>query len=195
MKPLTRKQKQVYDFIVSHTSENGYPPAIREICVAVGLSSPSSVHAHLKSLQELGYIQRGDRKTRALAATDRMASGRVPVLGRVTAGLPALAVEETEEFLPFDTEGMHGDFFALRVEGDSMTGAGILDGDYVIVRKQEGANSGEIVVALLEDEATVKRLLLRNGEVWFMPENDAYAPIDGEGCGILGVVRAVFRRY
>ncbi len=196
MRSITAKQQQVYDFIVSFTQQHGYPPAIREICAAVGLKSPSSVHAHIKSLQDLGYITKDDRKTRALTTSASAPTGKVPVVGRVTAGKPILAVEEIEGYLPYEPErGGAQDYFALRVQGDSMMNAGILDGDFVIVRRQQTAMNGEIIVALIEDEATVKRLMLKGQDVWLMPENPDYQPIYAPGCNVLGVVKAVFRRY
>lgn len=196
MRSITPKQQQVYDYIVSFTQEHGYPPAIREICAAVGLKSPSSVHAHIKSLQDLGYIVKDDRKTRALTTSSSSPAGKVPVVGRVTAGQPILAVEEIEGYLPYEPErGTSKDYFALRVQGDSMMNAGILDGDFVIVRRQQTAMTGEIIVALIEDEATVKRLAIKGQDVWLMPENPDYQPIYAPGCNVLGVVKAVFRRY
>jgi len=196
VRKLSAKQQQIYDFIVEFTAERGYPPAIREICAAVGLSSPSSVHAHIKTLQELGYITKDDRKTRALStATGSAMFEKVPILGRVTAGMPVLAVEEIEGYIPFDSEGMSGEFFALRVDGESMIGAGINDGDIVVVRRQQNAMPGEIVVALIEDSATVKRLAYENRHVWLMPENPLFEPIDGDECTILGVVKALYRSY
>lgn len=196
MRSITPKQQQVYDYIVSFTQEHGYPPAIREICAAVGLKSPSSVHAHIKSLQDLGYIVKDDRKTRALTTSSSSPAGKVPVVGRVTAGQPILAVEEIEGYLPYEPErGTSKDYFALRVQGDSMINAGILDGDFVIVRRQQTAMTGEIIVALIEDEATVKRLAIKGQDVWLMPENPDYQPIYAPGCNVLGVVKAVFRRY
>ena len=196
MRKLTAKQQQIYDFIVEFTAERGYPPAIREICAAVGLSSPSSVHAHLKTLRELGYITKDDRKTRSLTtATGAAMYEKVPILGRVTAGQPVLAVEEIEGYLPFDSQGLPGDFFALRVDGLSMVGAGINDGDIVIVRRQQNALPGEIVVALIEDTATVKRLAFEGRHIWLMPENPDFEPIDGDGCTLLGVVKALYREY
>lgn len=196
MRSITPKQQQVYDYIVSFTQEHGYPPAIREICAAVGLKSPSSVHAHIKTLRELGYIIKDDRKTRALTTAGSSPSGKVPVIGRVTAGQPILAVEEIEGYLPYEPErGTAEDYFALTVQGDSMINAGILDGDYVIVRRQQTAMTGEIIVALIEDQATVKRLAIKGQDVWLMPENPDYNPIYAPGCNVLGVVKAVFRRY
>lgn len=197
MKGLTLKQQQVYDFIVEFTSNNGYPPSIREICASVGLKSPSSVHAHIKSLQTGGYILKDDRKTRALSVPNSalLRDNRVPILGRVQAGAPTLAVEEVEGYLTYDPEGMSGNFFALRVNGDSMINAGILEGDYVIVRQQPSALAGEIVVALLEDETTVKRLAYVGKHVWLLPENPDFSPIDGNNCSIVGVVKALYRKY
>ena len=196
MRKLTAKQQQIYDYIVEFTAERGYPPAIREICAAVGLSSPSSVHAHLKTLRELGYITKDDRKTRSLTtATGSAMYEKVPILGRVTAGMPVLAVEEIEGYIPFDSRGLGGEYFALRVDGLSMIGAGINDGDLVIVRRQQNALPGEIVVALLEDSATVKRLAYVDRHVWLMPENPDFQPIDGDECSILGVVKALYREY
>ncbi len=196
MHALSQKQQQIYDFIVSFTSSQGYPPSIREICAAVGLSSPSSVHAHIKTLRELGYITKSDHKTRALTtATGSGMFEKVPIIGRVTAGQPVLAVEEVEGYVPFDSNGLGGEFFALRVEGESMIGAGINDGDIVVVRSQPSAMNGEIVVALLDDSATVKRLCLRDGHILLMPENPEYSPIDGDECMILGVVKALYRMY
>jgi len=196
MRPITNKQKQIYDFIVDFTSEKGYPPSIREICAAVSLRSPSSVHAHIRTLQELGYIQKDDNKTRALTTVEGSAMyGKVPILGRVTAGQPVLAIEEIEGYIPYDNTGSTGVYFALRVEGESMINAGINDGDYVIIRKQQTAHENEIVVALIEDEATVKRLSYEGRQIWLMPENPRYEPIDGNDCEILGVVKALYRRY
>jgi len=202
MKRIKNMQNKIYLFIVDYIREQGYPPSVREIGDAVGLKSPSTVHAHLKTLSEAGLIQKGDRKGRALApvtsgrgpASD-MPENMVPILGVVTAGQPVLAFEDIEGYLPYDTGGRPDDYFSLRVRGESMLGAGILDGDLVVVRKQPTAHSGEIVVALLEEEATVKRLRTQNGRVWLMPANDAYEPIDGTGCSILGKVEAVFRKY
>lgn len=197
MKELTPKQQQVYNFIVKFTSENGYPPSIREICASVNLKSPSSVHAHLKTLQNCGYIEKDTRKTRALTVptASLIREHKVPILGRVQAGAPVLAVQEAEGFLPYDSGGMSGDFFALRVKGDSMINAGILEGDYVIVRQQSTADAGEIVVALIDEEATVKRLAYVGKHVWLLPENPEYSPIDGNNCSIVGVVKAVYRSY
>ncbi|MGI6039138.1 MAG: transcriptional repressor LexA [Clostridiales bacterium] len=197
MKMLTPKQQEVYDFIVEFTASSGYPPSIREICAAVNLKSPSSVHAHIKTLESRGYILKDDNKTRAISVplATMARENKVPILGRVQAGAPVLAIEEAEGFLPFDPEGRSGEFFALRVRGQSMFNAGILDGDYVIVRHQQTANAGDIVVALIEDEATVKRLAFVGKHVWLLPENPDFSPIDGNNCSIVGVVVAVYRSY
>lgn len=196
MKKLTDKQQQIYDYIVAFQKDHGYPPSVREIGEAVGLKSPSTVHFHLKHLEEAGVIEKGAGKGRAITLTTPPASeDRVPIVGNVAAGSPILAEECIEDYLTFDTGGRTGEYFALRVRGESMLGAGILPGDLVVVRRQPTANNGEIVVALLEDEATVKRFSQKNGRVWLLPENDAYSPIDGTYAQILGKVAAVVRRY
>lgn len=196
MTQLSTMQRKIYDYIVTCVREQGYPPSVREIGEAVGLKSPSTVHFHLKHLEEAGVIEKGAGKGRAITLTTLpMPQDKVPVVGNVAAGSPILAEECIEDYLTFDTGGRSEEYFALRVRGESMINAGILPGDLVVVRRQQTANSGEIVVALIEDEATVKRLSLRNGQIWLMPENDAYAPIDGSNAQILGKVAAVVRRY
>lgn len=198
MKQLTEKQQQIYDYIVSFTEEYGYPPSVREIGEAVGLKSPSTVHFHMKGLRAAGLISQAEGKTRAITVTNaemRPRRDQVPVVGNVAAGSPILAEECVEEFLTFDTQGLEGEHFALRVRGESMLGAGILPGDLVIVRQQQDARNGEIVVALFEDEATVKTLSRKADKVWLLPENDEYEPIDGTHAQILGKVVAVVRRY
>lgn len=209
MQKLTAMQQKIYDYIANAVRNQGYPPSVREIGEAVGLKSPSTVHFHIKHLEELGYISKSGRKGRALTLTERAApaaapapaqeaeipSGRVPVLGDVAAGSPILAQECIDDYISFDTQGRDGEFFALRVRGESMLNAGILPGDLVVVHRQPTAQNGEIVVALLEDEATVKRLSCRGGEVWLLPENENYSPIDGRYASILGKVAAVLRTY
>lgn len=212
MQKLTAMQQRIYDYIASFIHDQGYPPSVREIGEAVGLKSPSTVHFHIKHLEELGYLSKDGRKGRALTLAERpdaapatqqvspvqeaaYAPGRVPVLGDVAAGTPILAQECIDDYIPFDTQGRDGEFFALRVRGESMLNAGILPGDLVVVHQQKTAQNGEIVVALLEDEATVKRLSRRNGQVWLLPENEAYSPIDGRHASILGKVAAVVRTY
>ena len=205
MANLTRKQKEIYEFILAFTSEHGYPPSVREIGAAVGLKSPSTVHFHMKGLEEAGVIAKAEGKTRAISLpgvsvgpvaeeTDPRAN-QVPVVGNVAAGSPILAQECIEDYLTFDTQGMSGEHFALRVRGESMLGAGILPGDLVVVHRQQEAYSGEIVVALFEDEATVKTYRVKDGRVWLMPENPEYQPIDGTYAEIIGKVAAVVRRY
>ena len=204
MKQLTPKQRQIYEFIQAFSAEHGYPPSVREIGAAVGLKSPSTVHFHLKGLEEAGILVKAEGKTRAItlagaarpvAEEEHGERDRVPVLGNVAAGSPILAEECVEDYLTFDTEGLEGEHFALRVRGESMLYAGILPDDLVVVHRQQQARSGDIVVALFEDEATVKTLRLRDGQVWLMPENPAYEPIDGTFAQILGQVVAVVRRY
>ena len=202
---LTPKQQRIYDFIQDFAAQHGYPPSVREIGAAVGLKSPSTVHFHLKGLEEAGMIVKAEGKTRAitLAAPAGRTVGeeaaprenQIPVLGNVAAGSPILAEECIEDYLTFDTRGKAGEFFALKVRGESMLNAGILPGDLVVVHRQPEANSGEIVVALFEDEATVKTLRRRDGKVWLMPANDDYEPIDGTHAQIVGKVVAVVRRY
>ena len=196
MKKISPKQQRILDYISEFSLEHGYPPSVREICAEMDLRSPSTVHAHLKKLQEGGYLEPSDHKSRALTPVSGPSMvPRVPILGRVTAGLPILAVEEHIGYVPFEPAAGGGEYYALRIRGDSMTGAGILDGDLVIVRQDAQARSGDIVIALLEDEATCKTLNLTQDGVWLMPENPAYPPINGTGCQILGVVKAVYREY
>ena len=205
MANLTRKQKEIYEFILAFTSEHGYPPSVREIGAAVGLKSPSTVHFHMKGLEEAGVIVKAEGKTRAISLpgvsvgpvaeeTDPRAN-QVPVVGNVAAGSPILAQECIEDYLTFDTQGLSGEHFALRVRGESMLNAGILPDDLVVVHRQETFREGDIVVALFEDEATVKTYQRKNGQVWLLPENPEYEPIDGTYAEIIGRVVAVVRRY
>ena len=196
MRELSKMQQKIYDYIASCIHEQGYPPSVREIGEAVGLKSPSTVHFHLKRLEEAGMIEKDAGKGRAI--TLRAApppENQVPIVGNVAAGSPILAEECIEDYLTFDTRGQDGEYFALRVRGESMRNAGILPGDLVVVHRQPTASHGEIVVAMIEDEATVKRLSKRNGRIWLLPENEAYEPIDGTYAQILGKVAAVVRRY
>ena len=197
MKQLTPKQQQIYDYIVSFTGEHGYPPSVREIGEYVGLKSPSTVHFHLKGLQSAGLITQAAGKTRAISIADEglPRKDKVPVVGNVAAGAPILATECIEDYLTFDTEGLTGEHFALRVRGESMLYAGILPDDLVIVHQQQDARNGEIVVAMIEDEATVKTLQRKDGHTWLLPENPDYEPIDGDHAQILGKVVAVVRKY
>lgn len=197
MAQLTKMQQRIYDYIAQSIQTQGYPPSVREIGEAVGLKSPSTVHFHLKHLEELGVIGKQAGKGRALTLTEAETppENQVPIVGNVAAGTPILAQECIEDYLTFDTGGRDGEYFALRVRGESMLGAGILPDDLVVVHQQPTANNGEIVVALLGDEATVKRLQRRGGQVWLLPENEAYSPIDGREAQLLGKVAAVIRRY
>ena len=202
---LTAKQQRIYDFIQAFTAQHGYPPSVREIGAAVGLKSPSTVHFHLKGLEDAGMIIKAEGKTRAitLASPPRPAvaeeadphANQIPILGNVAAGAPILAEECIEDYLTFDTQGSPGEHFALKGRGESMLGAGILPGDLVVVHRQPDAYNGEIIVALFEDEATVKTLRRKDGKTWLMPANDAYEPIDGTRAQIIGKVVAVVRRY
>lgn len=202
---LSTMQQKIYDFIAACIQSQGYPPSVREIGEAVGLKSPSTVHFHLKKLAEAGVIEIGAGKGRAITLTRPVSAapapipeepaGRVPIVGNVAAGSPILAQECIEDYLTFDT-GRPGDVhFALRVRGESMLNAGILPGDLVVVRQQQTCYQGEIVVAMIDDEATVKRFSRKNGHIWLLPENDDYSPIDGTYAQILGKVVAVVRQY
>lgn len=211
MAKLTKMQQQIYDYIAQTTQAQGYPPSVREIGEAVGLKSPSTVHFHLKHMEEAGVISKGAGKGRALTLTHppkaqedpvrencevtETPANQIPIVGTVAAGTPILAQECIEDYLTYDTGYRSGEYFALRVRGESMLNAGILPDDLVVVHQQQTANNGEIVVALLGDEATVKRLSRRGGEVWLLPENEAYSPIDGREAQILGKVTAVIRQY
>ncbi len=207
MARMTKMQQRIYDYIAETIRQQGYPPSVREIGEAVGLKSPSTVHFHLKHMEELGVLSKGAGKGRALTLAQTNAptpapaqeveppADRVPIVGNVAAGSPILAQECIEDYLTFDTGGREGEYFALRVRGESMLNAGILPGDFVVVHQQPTAYNGEIVVALLGEEATVKRLSRRNGEVWLLPENEHYQPIDGREATLLGKVTAVVRQY
>lgn len=192
MSRTSDKADLILDFVNTFIYENGYAPSVREIGAAVGLRSTASVSYHLQALQDKGLLQSAGAKGRKRAVVTGLRQGQIPVIGVVTAGIPILAIENQEGSLSWDGEP---GCFALRVRGDSMINAGILSGDKVVVRPQQTADDGQIVVAMIGDEATVKRLRRRNGEVWLMPENDNYAPIDGSEAQILGLVRGVVREY
>ena len=191
MPRTSNKAELIMDYVNQFIQENGYSPSVREIGAAVGLRSTASVSYHLQALQARGLLQAPGEKGRKRALVTGVRPGQIPVVGVVTAGYPILAVENQEGSMPWGEPGC----FALRVRGDSMVGAGILDGDKVVVRPQPTANDGQIVVARIEEEATVKRLRRRNGEIWLLPENDSYEPIDGTHAEIIGVVRGVVREY
>ena len=186
------KSELILEFVSRFIQENGYAPSVREIGAGVGLRSTASVSYHLRALQEKGLLQGGEAKGRKRAIATGARPGQIPIVGVVTAGVPILAVENQEGTLAWDGDP---DCFALRVRGDSMVGAGIQSGDLVVVRPQAVADDGQIVVALIGDEATVKRLRRRKGQVWLMPENDAYQPIDGSEAQILGIVKGLVRLY
>ena len=187
--------ERVYEYLQKAIKEQGYAPSVREICEAVGLKSPSTAHFHLKRLQERGLIEKGDCKGRAIVLKDQRDRDRIPIVGCVAAGSPILAEESIEDYLAFDCQGREEEYFALRVRGESMLGAGILPRDLVVIRRHQTAVNGEIVVALLGEEATVKRYSKRGDKIWLLPENDAYSPIDGTEAQLLGKVAAVVRRY
>ncbi|MBY8910372.1 transcriptional repressor LexA [Salinicoccus roseus] len=204
MKPLTDRQKQIYQFIKTTVHEKGYPPSVREIGNAVGLQSSSTVHGHLAKLQEKGYIKRDPTKPRAIEVITEENEQygpviHVPVLGKVTAGLPITAVENIDEYFPLPehfTANHNSEIFLLNVVGDSMVEAGIHDGDRVIVRKQNIAHNGDIIVAMTEeDEATVKRFYKKNGYYRLQPENSAMEPIILDSVTVLGKVVGLFRSF
>ncbi len=186
------KAERILEYVNQFVQENGYAPSVREIGAAVGLRSTASVSYHIQALQEKGMLITPDTKGRKRSIVTNVRPGQIPVIGVVTAGVPILAYENQEGTMAWDGEP---GCFALRVRGDSMINAGILSGDKVVVRPQQTANDGQIVVARIGDEATVKRLLRRKGQIWLMPENDNYAPIDGSEAEIIGLVKAVVREY
>jgi repressor LexA len=202
---LGPRQKKVLDFILSTVEARGYPPSVREIADAVGLASPSTVHAHLEALQRKGYIRKDATKPRAIEisyapgmgpAGARSGVRHIPLVGRIAAGSPTLALESIEDVMPLPAAIVgDGEFFMLRVKGESMIDAGIHDGDYVVVRKQSDATPGSIVAALLEDEATVKTLVRQGGKTLLRAENPAFDPIEvtSENSRILGKVVALLR--
>jgi repressor LexA len=190
---------RIYNFIVNYIKKEGFPPAVRDICAGVGIRSTSTIHGHLKRLQLNGRIEYSAGKRRAITIPG-LDNGKViqmPVIGQVTAGVPILAQQNIAYTLPFPADffSPDGEVFALKVRGDSMIGAAILDGDYVIVRRQSNASPGDIIVALIDDEATVKTLANINGRVVLKAENPAYNPIpfDRSDCQVLGKVCGVFR--
>jgi repressor LexA len=197
---LTKRQQEIFDFIKRYSAEHGYPPTVRDIGKAIGLTSSSTVHAHLANLEKLGLIRRDPTKPRALELLGQAAKKIVrppglPVLGRVAAGAPLLAEENIEEYVdvPEIAGGDKGEY-VLRVQGDSMKNAGILEGDFVVVRPQETATDGEIIVALVGEEATVKRFYKEADHIRLQPENETMEPIRVRDVSILGRVVGVCRR-
>ena len=186
------KAEKILEFVNEFVQENGYAPSVREIGAAVGLRSTASVSYHIQALQEKGLLSAPGQKGRKRALSTGNRPGQIPVIGVVTAGIPILAFENQEGTMAWDGDPS---CFALRVRGDSMINAGILDGDKVVVHPQQTAMNGQIVVARIGDEATVKRLSRKNGGIWLMPENEAYEPIDGREAELIGLVKAVVREY
>ncbi|MBR6647316.1 MAG: transcriptional repressor LexA [Clostridia bacterium] len=195
MKPLTKSQQKVFDYI-SECAREQRVPSVREICVATGLKSTSTVHLHLKSLEEKGLIEREKGFNRCIKLSKTEGTSQIPVMGRVTAGVPILAVEDIETYIPVSESVRRGrELFALRVVGESMLYAGILDGDIVIVHRTPVTNNGDIVVAMIDEEATVKRFYKENGHFRLQPENDAFEPIITEEVVLLGTVVALYRTF
>ncbi len=197
MNPISDTQRKIYDFLVERSQTNGVPPSVREIGAAVGLSSTSSVQANLDALENAGYIERDPmlkRSIRIVGQAENVIS--VPLLGTVAAGQPILAVEQAEDYLPYNGRvSKDKPLFALKVKGESMLWAGILDGDIVFAERTPVASNGEMVVALVGDEATVKTFYKENGHFRLQPENDAFEPIIVNEVTILGKVVAVMRYY
>lgn len=198
---LTDRQRKILMFIKNRLREKGYPPSVREIGHAVGLNSSSTVHGHLRRLEEKGYLRRDPTKPRAIEVLDdefaRLPDSLVPVplVGKITAGQPILAVENIEDTYPLPTDFVHGsELFMLSVRGDSMIEAGIMNGDYVVVNRQNAADNGDIVVALLGEEATVKRYFHEKDYVRLQPENSALEPIITRDVQVIGKVVALLRR-
>ncbi len=191
--PLSEKQQLVYNFLVKQVSA-GIPPSVREICTSTGIKSTSTVHAILNALEDGGYIIRDPKNSRSIRIDMGAPSSMVPLVGRITAGKPILAVEEIEDYIPYPSKDAEG-LFALKVVGLSMRDAGILDGDIIVADKNKPCRSGDIVVGMDGDEATVKRLLIKNGEIIFMPENPDYSPIHPEDPMVLGKVVGSYRKY
>ena len=200
MSELKDKQLLIYEFLKDFTSQKGYPPTVREICKAVGLKSTSSVHGHLKQLEKEGLIKRDPTKPRALEIVDSVIKKEminVPIIGKVTAGLPILANENIEDSfpLPVDYVKHNNDLFMLKVSGSSMIKAGILDGDLAIIEKTQTASNGDKIVALIENEATLKTFYRENDHIRLQPENDEMEPIIVDNCSILGKLIGIYRTY
>ena len=197
---ITKKQTEILEYIKSQILNKGYPPSVRDICTAVNLKSTSSVHAHLETLEKNGYIRRDPTKPRAIEIIDdnfnltRREVVNVPLIGQVAAGQPLLAVENITGYFPIPAEFIpKEEVFMLNVKGESMVNAGIYDGDQIIVKQQSTASNGEIVVALVDDSATVKRFYKENGHIRLQPENDFMDPIIVDSCEIIGKVIGLIR--
>lgn len=200
---LTKQQSKILEFIRSEVDSKGYPPSVREICQAVGLKSTSTVHGHLRRLEKKGYIRRDSTKPRAIELLDLSSDifpdkkeiAHIPVIGKVTAGEPILAVENVEETFPVPIDFIEsGTYFMLKIKGESMIDAGILDSDFVLVKQQPIADNGQIAVALLDDSATVKRFFKEKDYIRLQPENKFMEPIIVDDAKVLGVVKGVFRK-
>ena len=200
-KNLSAKQQLILDFLKKEIKKNGYPPTVREICDAVGLSSTSTVHSHLESLERKGYIRRSPTKNRSTEILeDNFYNNQelvyVPIIGKVAAGVPILAEENIEDTFPIPLDHIKNDTcFMLHVKGDSMIDEGIFDGDLVLVRQQQTASSGDIVIALIDDSATVKTFFREDNCIRLQPANKAFAPMLMDDCEILGKVVGLYRRY
>ena len=199
---ISNKQKEILEYLKSQIINKGYPPSVREICEAVKLKSTSSVHSHLETLEKNGYIRRDPSKPRAIEIIDdefnltRRELINVPIVGTITAGQPVLAVENIESYFPIPSEYMPNiETFMLKVKGDSMINAGIYDGDKILVQKQSHAKNGDYVVALIDDEVTVKTFYKEGGHFRLQPENDTMEPIIVSDLQILGVVIGLFRIF
>ena len=192
-RPLTEKQQSVYNFIIKQMSE-GFPPTVREICNETGIKSTSTVHAILGVLEEEGYIVRDAKNSRAIKIDSGFDASMVPLVGRITAGKPILAVEEIEDYIPYPTKDADG-LFALKVMGYSMKNVGIMDGDIIVADKNSACRNGDIVVGMDGEEATVKRLVIKDKQVIFMPENEDFDPIYPENPTVLGKVVGSYRKY
>ncbi len=197
---ITKKQTEILEYIKSQILNKGYPPSVRDICTAVDLKSTSSVHAHLETLEKNGYIRRDPTKPRAIEIIDdnfnltRREVVNVPLVGRVAAGEPLLAVENVVSYFPIPAEYMpNEDVFMLTVKGESMINMGIYEGDHILVKKQNTAHNGDIIVALVDDSATVKRFFKEDGHIRLQPENDYMDPIIVDNCEILGLVIGLIR--
>lgn len=200
---LSKQQYKILEFIKCEVKDKGYPPSVREICLAVGLKSTSTVHGHLRRLEKKGYIRRDSTKPRAIELLDSAGElipeanniVHIPIIGKVTAGEPILAVENYEDTYPVPLDFVDsGKYFMLKISGDSMINAGILDKDFVLVKQQSAANNGDIVVALIDESATVKRFYRENSHVRLQPENPTMDPILVRDVKILGLVKGVFRK-
>ncbi len=196
MRKAEEKKQLILKYVTQKCSRDGIPPTIREICEAVGLKSPSSVHAYLEQLNEEGLIKKDGNKKRCAMPANHESTVNIPILGKVTAGLPILAVENFDGYVAMPTSKVRsGEYFALNVVGDSMKNAGILNGDIIVVRRTPVAENGDIIVALIDDEATVKRFYKEGKHFVLRPENSAYKPIVLDELMVLGKVTSVVRHY